>query len=130
MAYLLDTCVLIWSADPKDQFSEKAAKILEESSEPLFVSAASVAEIACIHARKRLTLPSHWKPWFRQMLEVNGWECLPVDLDTLEEAYSLPQPFHADPGDRIIVATARLRGLTLLTGDRKILAYPHVKTLW
>jgi PIN domain nuclease of toxin-antitoxin system len=61
---------------------------------------------------------------------LNGWQEIPVDLEIIEEAYSLPEPFHADPMDRILVATARLHGLTLLTADKAILKYPHVRTLW
>ena len=53
-----------------------------------------------------------------------------MDLEIIEEAYSLPEPFHADPMDRILVATARVHGLTLLTADKAILSYPHVRTLW
>ena len=53
-----------------------------------------------------------------------------TDLRIVEEAYSLPEPFHADPVDRVLVATARLHNLQLVTGDRKILDYPHVQTLW
>lgn len=42
----------------------------------------------------------------------------------------LPGDFHRDPADRIIVATARLHDIVLITKDRRMLAYPHVKTLW
>jgi len=48
----------------------------------------------------------------------------------MEEAYSLPDTFHADPADRIITATARLKDCTILAADKKILAYPHVKSVW
>jgi len=48
----------------------------------------------------------------------------------MEEVYSLPDTFHADPADRIITATARLNGCTILTADKKILAYPHVNSVW
>ena len=48
----------------------------------------------------------------------------------MEEAYSLPEAFHADPADRILTATARLRNCALLTADKKLLDYPHVTTLW
>jgi PIN domain nuclease of toxin-antitoxin system len=41
----------------------------------------------------------------------------------------LPAPFHRDTADQIIVATARIRGCPLLTADKRILGYPHVKTL-
>jgi len=54
----------------------------------------------------------------------------PMDLDIIEEAYSLPETFHSDLADRIIVATARLRKYILLTADRKILNYPHVNAVW
>jgi PIN domain nuclease of toxin-antitoxin system len=42
----------------------------------------------------------------------------------------LPDTFHADPADRIIAATARLKNCTILTADKKILAYPHVNAAW
>jgi PIN domain nuclease of toxin-antitoxin system len=45
-------------------------------------------------------------------------------------AYSLPPPFDPDPVDRLMVATARLRDFGLVTGDEKILEYPHVETVW
>jgi PIN domain nuclease of toxin-antitoxin system len=45
------------------------------------------------------------------------------------EAYHLPGSFHRDPADRILVATARLYGLTLLTADDSILRYPYVKSM-
>jgi PIN domain nuclease of toxin-antitoxin system len=74
--------------------------------------------------------PACWKLWFRHFVGASGWECLPVDLDVVEEAYSLLEPFHADPVDRLLVATARMHGLHLITADEKILAYPHVRALW
>jgi PIN domain nuclease of toxin-antitoxin system len=55
---------------------------------------------------------------------------VPIDLDIAAEAYSLPPPFHHDPVDRILVATARLSGFHLVTGDTRLLAYPHADTLW
>jgi len=48
----------------------------------------------------------------------------------MEEAYSLPGSFHADPADRILTATARLEDLVLLTTDRKLLDYPHLEARW
>lgn len=46
------------------------------------------------------------------------------------DSCTLPGSFHADPADRMIVATARHHGLTLLTADAAIRAYPHLRTLW
>jgi PIN domain nuclease of toxin-antitoxin system len=42
----------------------------------------------------------------------------------------LPQPFPGDPADQIIVATARQHGAALVTKDRQIRNYPHLKSIW
>ncbi len=52
-----------------------------------------------------------------------------VSHETAIESYRLPDPFHRDPADRVLVATARIEGATLLTADDGILAYPHVQLL-
>ena len=59
--------------------------------------------------------------------EIFRFNALPVDLENIEEAYSLPGEFHSDPADRVLVAAARLNKLTLVTSDQKILDYPHVQ---
>jgi PIN domain nuclease of toxin-antitoxin system len=126
MNFLLDTCVVIWSADPENRLSASLRKILEDPDNAFYVSAATAGELACAQDRGRIELPVHWKTWFRQSVELNGWRVLPITLDVMEEAWSLPGSFHPDPSDRILVATARIERLTLLTADAKILAYPHV----
>ena len=93
-------------------------------------SAISCAEIACASERGRLELDRHWRLWFRHYVEMNGWTVLPIDLEVVEEAYALPEPFHRDPADRIIVATARRLAAPVVTADARILGYPHVTTLW
>ncbi len=130
MKVLLDTCAILWAVSAPRQLSSQAREILEDSATEPFVSAISSAEIACACERGRIELNRHWKTWFRHYLELNQWDCLSIDLAIMEEAYSLPPPFHADPADRIIVATARIHGLGVLTADSRILDYPHVETLW
>lgn len=130
MKILLDTCAILWSVASSQRLSPKARTILQaEETEP-FVSAISTAEIACAVDRGRIKLDRHWKNWFRHYMEINQWVCLPVDLAVVEEAYSLPSPFHADPADRIMVASARIHDLAIVTGDGRILSYPHVDTVW
>jgi PIN domain nuclease of toxin-antitoxin system len=48
----------------------------------------------------------------------------------LVESCRLPAPFHEDPADQIIVATARAQGATIVTRDSRIQDYPDVKTIW
>lgn len=130
MKLLLDTCALLWAVSDEMRIPPKATTVLTAPDSEIFVSPISAAEIACACESGKLKLDRHWKRWFRHFVEVNGWEMIPIDLEIFEEAYSLPSPFHRDPADRIIVATARCRGLTVATADEKILAYPHVNVLW
>ena len=94
------------------------------------MSVISVAEIACAVERGRIIIDRHWKKWFRHYIDLNDWQVDSIDLDIMEEAYSLPESFHADPADRIITATSRLKKYSRLTADRKILSYPHVNAIW
>ena len=130
MKLLLDTCCFIWAVSEPESLYVKAHELLEDEDSEIFISPISLAEIAIASQRGRLELDRHWKKWFRDYLELNRWQVEDIDLEIIEEAYSLPDTFHADPADRIITATARLRQYVLLTADRKILAYPHVKAEW
>ena len=130
MKTLLDTCAIIWATLTQGQLSEKAQTILQEPESEIYYSPISCAEVYWATQQGRLSLDRHWRTWFRYFVELNGWQEIPVDLEIIEAAYSLPEPFHADLTDRILVATARMHGLILLTADKAILRYPHVRTLW
>jgi len=130
MRVLLDTCAVLWAVATPQRLSARARAVLTAPETEVFVLAISAAEIACASARGRIKLDRHWKAWFRHYVQRNQWECLSIDLAAVEEAYSLPPPFHPDPVDRLMVATARLQGFGLVTGDEKILEYPHVETVW
>lgn len=127
MRYLLDTCAVLWLAGDGGNLSEATVADLQLPQNEVFVSAISSAELACLVRKDKIELPTHWRRWFRDAIEQNGWAVLPVDLENIEEAYSLPGEFHSDPADRVLVAAARLNKLKLVTGDQKILDYPHVQ---
>jgi len=127
---LLDTCAVVWAILDPSRLSRRAASAMEDPQATIHLLPVSVAEVACAVERGRLELNEHWKPWLRRHVQANGWTYLPIDVDVVEEAYSLPPPFHDDPADRLLVAAARLKRLTVVTGDAKILAYPHVQTVW
>lgn len=125
----MDTCALLYlSAD--DPKVADSTRDLVAAADRMLVSAVTAAELACLQQRKRIELPEHWKPWFRKAVEVNGWEVLPVDWEIMEEAYSLPGEFHADPADRMIVASARFHRCPVLTTDTNMRQYPHVDACW
>ena len=130
MKLLLDTCCIIWAISEPSSLSKTAKTLLTADESDIGVSVISAAEIACAAERGRIVIDRHWKKWFRYYVGLNGWQVEDIDLDIMEEAYSLPEAFHADPADRMIAATARLKGYTIVTADKKILKYPHVKSTW
>ena len=130
MTVVLDTCAIVWAIGDPARLPDTVAGILTADDTRVCVSAISCAEIACASQRGRLDIDRHWRRWFRHYVELNGWTVLPIDLETVEEAYALPDPFHRDPADRLIVAAARALSAPVVTADARILEYPHVKTLW
>lgn len=130
MKLLLDTCCIIWAVSDPSALSKGAKLLLAAAESEVYVSVISAAEIACGVERKRIIIDRHWKNWFRYYIDLNCWQVENISLEIMEEAYSLPDAFHADPADRIITATARLNNYTILTADEKIISYPHVKTAW
>jgi PIN domain nuclease of toxin-antitoxin system len=127
---LLDTCAVIWVVSQPESLSTNSKRTITDPDAEIFVSVISCAEIACAVERGRISLDRHWKSWFRDYSELNGWRPVPIDLRIIEEAYSLPEYAHRDPADRIIVATARRFQLHIVTADRRMLNYPHVETIW
>jgi len=130
MKLLLDTCCIIWAVSDPSTLSKDAKLLLAAPESEIYVSVISAAEIACGVERRRIIIDRHWKSWFRYYIDLNCWQVENISLEIMEEAYSLPDTFHADPADRIITATARLNNYTILTADEKIISYPHVKTAW
>lgn len=130
MRLLLDTCTIIWAVSAPDCLSEPARLALTDPESLVMYSPLSCMELAWATQRGRVSIDRHWKLWFRHYVSLNQWTEVPVDLPIVEEAYSLPEPFHSDPVDRLLVATSRLHKLSLVTADDKILAYPHVTSLW
>ena len=129
MKVLLDTCAIIWSVAMPEKLSAKATALLGEADTEVFVSPISCAELACLQERGRIELDCHWKTWFDRYVGMNGWQVIDISLEIIQDAFALPAPFHADPADRIIAATARLHGLALATGDRKLIDYPFLDTV-
>jgi PIN domain nuclease of toxin-antitoxin system len=129
MRYLLDTHVWLWSHETNEKFGRKALSVMTSSEDERIVSAISTFEIARLINRGRILLRQPFATWKTQSLHDLVATTLDVTHEMAWEAYHLPGAFHKDPADRILVATARLYGLTLLTADDSILRYPHVKSM-
>lgn len=129
MNLLLDTCAILYLSMGANCVQTSTRDLIGKAH-TVSISVISVPEIAWLQQRGRITLPCHWKPWLREAVEVNQWQVVPISLAIAEEAYSLPDDFHADPADRILSATARIEKLRILTTDRNLLDYPHVDASW
>ncbi len=129
MNVLLDTCAILFlSLD--DPCVGKSTRTILDNAETVSLSPISAAELACLQDRGRIELPMHWRLWLREAVWRNGWDTLPITWEIMEEAWSLPGDFHADPADRILTGTARKENRLLLTTDQRIRDYPHVRAEW
>ncbi|OCW58129.1 type II toxin-antitoxin system VapC family toxin [Hoeflea olei] len=132
--YLLDTCAVIWLMGG-DDIEDNALKQLAEaqSAEGLVsISAMTAWEIGMLASKNRLASTRHPLRWFKDAVGQFGADVEEVSPDVLVASSFLPAPIHNDPMDRILIATARERDLTIVTRDRAILSYGalgHVKTL-
>lgn len=130
MKYLLDTHVWIWMMDYPEKLPKKVRAALRKETGSLTLSLMSVWEIAKLVQKGRIDLNMPLERWVYNALDSNLVCKINLDERVAIESTRLPGSFHNDPADQIIVATARVHNLTLVTADRKILAYRHVKTLW
>jgi len=121
---LLDTHVLIWAVEDDRRLGEAASATIEEtrSTGRIGVSAITPWEIALLVEKGRLRLALEVEAWIRTVLEAPGLALMPIEPAIAVDSVRLPGDFHADPADRLIIATARHRRATLLTADRAILA--------
>lgn len=131
MTLLLDTHVLIWWLDGSGRLSpaqQEAVSAVGPQS-PLLVSDISLWEVAtlCSLGRVRLSLPL--REWLDKAAAPPLVRRQGISPAIAEHVATLPDSFHRDPADRILVATARVLGATLLTQDRRIIKSALVDTL-
>jgi PIN domain nuclease of toxin-antitoxin system len=131
MKVLLDTHILVWWTLEPQRLNRKQAKVLAALSPqaPGYVADISLWEIATAYSLGRLKLDMPLKDYLASAVAAPLIQCVGVSPAIAAEVASLPDSFHRDPGDRLIVATARTLDAVLLTSDARILASKLVKTL-
>ena len=119
---LLDTHVWIWwlMGQPELPVGQRVALDRLAERELPFLSAISLWEAQMLNAKGRLKLNRPFKRWLREAASPEVVRVLPLDVDVVLGLCTLPARFHGDPADRIIVATARVFGLPLLSFDTAI----------
>jgi PIN domain nuclease of toxin-antitoxin system len=127
--YLLDTCALLWLVGDQARFSGTLREALTRAAGEIYVSSISAFEIGVKDRKGALELPMPASEWFPRAVDFHGLIALPVDAAIAAASTELP-PLHADPCDRMIVATALQHELTVVTPDPLIAAYPGVRARW
>lgn len=122
---VLDTHVLVWAVDGDSRLGQTARAAIEETerTDRIAVSAITPWEIALLADKGRLRLGRDVAVWIDTALGLPGVRLIPIAPALAIDSVRLPGSFHADPADRLIIATARHCSAPLLTADRAILDY-------
>ncbi|CAN2039643.1 PIN domain-containing protein [Candidatus Magnetomoraceae bacterium gMMP-15] len=127
---LLDTHAWWWAISEPENLSAPAQQLISDTpSGQHCISSISLWEFAMMAQRGRIQLTITPQEWLSFALGMANTQVLPLSADIALDSCNLPGEFHKDPADRLIVATARISHLTLVTKDRKIRDYKHVKTI-
>ena len=123
MRILLDTHVFLWyiSADP--QLPPAFRDAIREPTNEVYLSIASVWETVIKYALGKLPLPDAPAEYLPRQRQAHRIATLPIEETALVHLAKLP-PLHRDPFDRILIAQALQNGLTLVTVDNAVRAYP------
>lgn len=132
MKYLLDTHAWVWWNLHPERLSSPVRQLIADpkSYDELLLSAISPWEFCKLLEKNRLTLSLRGDIWMKKAFEALCVRVVPLTPEISWHSTTLPSPFHDDPADQIIVATARLEEACLITRDQLIRDYPHVQTLW
>jgi PIN domain nuclease of toxin-antitoxin system len=124
--YLLDTSVWLRGVNNENTVPPAILSLLRKKDELFGLAAISLWEVGKKVQRNKLLLPKDLPDWLDHALAPNIF-VLPLTPQIVTDAMRLPDFPNRDPGDELIVATARIHKLTLLTTDTLLKNYRHAK---
>ncbi len=127
---LLDTHVFIWYVNGSEinlRTRKKIDSAIQTNS--IYLAAISLWEVGMLVAKQRIILEMPCLEWINRAIDELHLQILPITPTIAVESCTLPKKFHGDPADRLIVGTARARGMTLMTRDMNILNFSKSKLL-
>jgi PIN domain nuclease of toxin-antitoxin system len=116
MIYLADTSVVLSSVLNPNRLGPRTVRLIRNSNE-IFVSSVSIAEIFVKQMLGKIELPTP----ISELVATFRFKAMGFDVEMANEIEALPILMGHDPFDRMIVATARAKGATLITSDRHLL---------
>ena len=127
MKLLLDTHTFLWFVYRRPT-GERFFQLCLDPANDLYLSVASYWEICIKTSLGKMELTEDWADVFDREIAVNAIRWLPIEPRHCREVLALPH-HHRDPFDRLLVAQARLEGLTLLSADPNLGRY-DVPVIW
>ncbi len=121
MNLLLDTHVALWAITDSPRLSDSARELIGSDKANIWISAASVWEIAIKHSLQRGDMPVSGAQALGHFREA-GYRLLPIEPEHAAAIETLPA-HHADPFDRLLIAQALHEPMRLLTHDRTVASY-------
>ena len=115
-----------------DRLSRTVHQLISDETayEEILLSAISPWEFCKLIEKGRLGITGDPEEWLSEAFEMPRLRLIPLTPRIAYKSTVLPPPFHSDPADQIMVATARDQGATILTADQLLLDYDNVLTLW
>ncbi len=126
---VLDTHAFLWWRDEDTRLSAAALAAIE-GADRIGVPTACCLEIATLDRRGRITLAGGATRWIRAALADPRIEEIPLSSEIAIAAGELPESFPGDPVDRVIYATSRATGSSLVTRDRRISSHDPRRAIW
>ena len=128
MRLLLDTHIWLWSLSNQPRLTPQVRRALAKPANELWLSPVSTWEVAWLVEKQRITLDTHFEAWLPRALSSAAFREALFTHDIAAAVRDVRLP-HRDPADFLLVATARVLNLTLVTADERLINAKQVSTL-
>lgn len=129
MNLLLDTQALLWFILSDSRLSRKAQHTIVDTEGLIFVSPASLWEIAIKISLGKYELPGNFQQFWDKQLDINDFKLLPVSIAHASRVADLPY-HHRDPFDRLIIAQSLVEEIPVVSSDSMFDFYEGVGRIW
>ena len=128
MKLLLDTHILLWTIGKSERIGRVLKRALDNPHNELWVSPVSTWEIVLLYEKGRIKIADGPETWWSKAIAATPLREAPLTHEIALATRSVRLP-HADPADRLLVATALVHGFTLVTADRNLISTKRIPVL-